>query len=1337
MLSVRVSYSSYSRLTSYKNIMEASQRHHHRDRPRSPSSFSANMSMSSSLHRPVVMISEETQVNFRPQETKIVQPNVEDLPEMHILLEHQQNLVKHIESLESQLHFVKEKRENDQDKSSQTVDRLTKQVNTLNVLLAREKEEKEQYNKELLEKERTLETSLVHLSSAQEEIKQLLQEKQFRESISVNESHKMNEMIQKHSKYSSQQFTKLSAQVDAMRVELHKEKSTRFQEKMDAHQENSLLTQKVHTLQSIISSLEEQLGAFSVNHDGTTTILKANMHMNTSSLSILKSSMNNNNNNSSSRKVRTPSNRSPAVSNSRNSSPVRGVESSKGSTPVPHRSNTSSNRSRAGKLHNTNNNSNGLMTSPDRRNKRMKEVTGLDHSPDEVELDYHYDDENEEKLLLQQQKDAYSRLLINPSYDALTEDLRGRARSRERSPHSPTASSLSPKRRLEQTHEDISTIMNKLNGVIDGMKQSHSSPNSRNASPSKPPRSPNSSLNRVRSASASPSRLRPTPSSNLLNGLDSPNYKNLSSTELMNLDQNRNNNNNNNSEKSNNSSSGDEISAIRLPAAVSNSPFLQGLPAPPLSPSEKYSPKSPRSGDQKRRSRSASPTVRRQQYSSIATSPIPVTNSTTTSPLPMKKVISAASIGTSPMPRSPSSLNASPRRTFFNKAPPREDQEEEEEEIQFIEDLVFEFAPENPNEEGMNSSSSTLQQPHFSPKRHGSGQKKPLTKELEREQFQILQPLNEKIPSSLGSTRLSSLSNSPRVVGGGGGNNNLYMNQSISEDDQQVNWEEQFQFKSYLVPHYPPNMRLSVSSSSSSPSHSPSRRKENNKKKNMVNKNDKKKKEFCSIQLLDAMIVRYNELIKEYNTLTKSSYHSYHQHNQMKEEYRSEIKNSVSFIYDLKMRLQEADSLNSHLTEQIHLLEEEKLEKEEQERERERERLTSEARAGVSLERSSLSPSAKELRKSYSSSPLFSPSSYNNDSSNNLSARKSNDQTDDSSPVRLINSRSVSNKSLSPLKPPQPQSSPSPLRLAKRGEQQQPQEEEDRQRGGLAEIPLSITKLLVTVDRFDHREYSLLLPEFSLYSVDSSSSSPNRRHRHENNEELLEKMLLQCQNDLSVIEKTLSLPENEISTSSVDNSADSLHLLIRFTSIKSFLESVQQMKVHYEVKDNDLSNDLQYFLERSEENEEKTKELTEVLLEKERTTRELREVLLEKERNILSLQEKVQVLSTDKRLLDKEYTKTLSFLQQSLEETKKEVQKSEKKWSSVDLLTNNSNTRSSRSPVRSNNNRSSSASSPSPKSPTPSKKPPSFTAGDNEVCLFLVIFIDFSLIPSFSLFFPI
>jgi hypothetical protein len=33
--------------------------------------------------------------------------------------------------------------------------------------------------------------------------------------------------VQKHSKYSSQQFLKLSAQVDAMRVELHKERSAR------------------------------------------------------------------------------------------------------------------------------------------------------------------------------------------------------------------------------------------------------------------------------------------------------------------------------------------------------------------------------------------------------------------------------------------------------------------------------------------------------------------------------------------------------------------------------------------------------------------------------------------------------------------------------------------------------------------------------------------------------------------------------------------------------------------------------------------------------------------------------------------------------------------------------------------------------------------------------------------------------------------------------------------------------------------------------------------------------------------------------------------------------
>jgi hypothetical protein len=90
-----------------------------------------------------------------------------DIAEISILLEHQQRLTSHIESLNHQLNFIKEKKKSDEEKHHQNTERLTKQVTNLSNLYNKAKEEKEDIYGELLEKNRNLETSLVHLSSAE------------------------------------------------------------------------------------------------------------------------------------------------------------------------------------------------------------------------------------------------------------------------------------------------------------------------------------------------------------------------------------------------------------------------------------------------------------------------------------------------------------------------------------------------------------------------------------------------------------------------------------------------------------------------------------------------------------------------------------------------------------------------------------------------------------------------------------------------------------------------------------------------------------------------------------------------------------------------------------------------------------------------------------------------------------------------------------------------------------------------------------------------------------------------------------------------------------------
>ena len=183
-------------LTSFKNIMDAS----------SAGSPLKKKSAEASSHSPALlpsmvpqlldeyardMVSKETQANLRPPSPVVLRPSLDEIPELLVLQEHQEKLTRHIETLDDQLAFLKAKRREDQEKSAHTVEQLVRQLSQLNALLSRARDERERAIQEAAEKGRGLETSLVHLTAAQEEIRRLLAEKTRRDSSASLDSQRM------------------------------------------------------------------------------------------------------------------------------------------------------------------------------------------------------------------------------------------------------------------------------------------------------------------------------------------------------------------------------------------------------------------------------------------------------------------------------------------------------------------------------------------------------------------------------------------------------------------------------------------------------------------------------------------------------------------------------------------------------------------------------------------------------------------------------------------------------------------------------------------------------------------------------------------------------------------------------------------------------------------------------------------------------------------------------------------------------------------------------------------------------------------------------------------
>lgn len=60
---------------------------------------------------------------------------------------------------------------------------------------------------------------------------------------------------------------------------------------------------------------------------------------------------------------------------------------------------------------------------------------------------------------------------------------------------------------------------------------------------------------------------------------------------------------------------------------------------------------------------------------------------------------------------------------------------------------------------------------------------------------------------------------------------------------------------------------------------------------------------FCSVEIVDEIVKRYNDVISDYNSLVKQTHHSYKEHEKVKDEFREEIQQSVAMIHDLQCQM--------------------------------------------------------------------------------------------------------------------------------------------------------------------------------------------------------------------------------------------------------------------------------------------------------------------------------------------------------------------------------------------------------------------------------------------------
>eukprot|EP01034_Spumella_vulgaris_P025979 gene25979-32493_t len=193
--------------------------------------------------------------------------------------ENNETLKRHIESLESQILLVKESKRKLSETTQATVQRLEKQNALLRSNLQQAKEESERYLAQAIEADKKLQIAMVHLSTAQDELKCAKYEDNLSKTNDNKHTAASLESFQRNSKYSAKEFIKVNASLDAMRAELHKERIERVHERENHRTSLTASEERLNYSEVVIRDLREQLRNVSDAQTSETQDFNATMHV--------------------------------------------------------------------------------------------------------------------------------------------------------------------------------------------------------------------------------------------------------------------------------------------------------------------------------------------------------------------------------------------------------------------------------------------------------------------------------------------------------------------------------------------------------------------------------------------------------------------------------------------------------------------------------------------------------------------------------------------------------------------------------------------------------------------------------------------------------------------------------------------------------------------------------------------------------------------------------------------------------------------------------------------------------------------------------------------------
>eukprot|EP01031_Cornospumella_fuschlensis_P029991 gene29991-36225_t len=215
----------------------------------------------SQIQEACVSAVQQMQKSYATPNRRSLQKSGENNPQVVALLQHREQLELEIVSLNRQVNFARDSKKREVDRLQDTINKLNKHLHDMKRVLNQANEQRERYYQELIEKEQVLEVALVHLATAQQELRSYAVHQDPSHTHSYSPSRRKygfddDEEGSKHAKYTAQQITRLYGQVNSLRAEYHREASARVQESVQHTQEMQAAQSKIRRLQGLLDEKE-------------------------------------------------------------------------------------------------------------------------------------------------------------------------------------------------------------------------------------------------------------------------------------------------------------------------------------------------------------------------------------------------------------------------------------------------------------------------------------------------------------------------------------------------------------------------------------------------------------------------------------------------------------------------------------------------------------------------------------------------------------------------------------------------------------------------------------------------------------------------------------------------------------------------------------------------------------------------------------------------------------------------------------------------------------------------------------------------------------------------